>query len=439
MAKELEITPRSFEYGLEALRGFAALIVVISHIINYGKFIDPGYFPVELTSIYNGGHLMVLIFLVLSGFVISVSTQQIRNWYDIKIYLYKRFIRIYPIYVLCVFLTLLVASTSYSFFAVASNLAFVNVLFSNVLLDNGPIWSLHYEVLFYIVFILIAYYKLNPIKIGLLAAGVGLANFFLVAYSHVSSLTSYCFGFTFWIAGVAIANYFKTKEARTIEYRKLVSYLFLLLTLPYFNGLTLIAEKLSFRYYGGYIEFSFDGNMNHWFKNAFAFLDLTHLIYCCVGVLVFTNSRFKYKHAVLFIIRVLPLYSIWNTKHYYPETLPSLVVPLCCYILSWLLLIKFELLERVSMYCIRFLIWTGGISYALYVLHIPILLAFNKTTLMSGTLATYIFRVLLYLLSVFVIAYIIEKKFQPWIRNIVWRNGVSPDTTSEKQATLLKS
>lgn len=438
MTDDLRVKSNNFEYGLEALRGFAALVVVISHIINYGKFIDPSYFPVELISIYNGGHLMVLLFLVISGYVIAISTKQLASWNEIKNYFYKRFVRIYPIYVLCVVMTLLISSSSYSLFVVASNLTFTNVLFSTVLLDNGPIWSLHYEVLFYVVFVPIAYYKLDPIKIGLLAAGVGLANFFFVAYSHVSSLTSYCFGFAFWIAGVALAKYFKAKEHKATDYRKLLGYLFLLLTLPYFNSLSLVAEKLAFRYYGGYIEFPFDGNMNHWFKNAFAFLDLSHLLYCCVGVLLFTNSRVNYNRALLFILLILPLYSMWNTTHYYPERLLGLAVPLCCYALSWLLLIEYKALEKVSMYCVRFLIWIGGISYALYVIHIPVLLAFNKTTLLSGTLGTYIFRVIVYLLFVVVLSYLIEKKFQLWIRNILLRNKVGLDTASKKQASLLK-
>ena len=63
------------EYNLEALRGVAALLVVCGHAIDNDSLLDPGYIVQGWTRIVFPVHLAVLLFFVLSGYVIGYSTK----------------------------------------------------------------------------------------------------------------------------------------------------------------------------------------------------------------------------------------------------------------------------------------------------------------------------------------------------------------------------
>ncbi|WP_375416477.1 acyltransferase family protein [uncultured Hymenobacter sp.] len=413
--------PPKIEYDLEALRGFAALVVVVSHVISYGKFLDPNYFPGKLTALYDGGHLMVLVFFVLSGFVIAISTKQRLTSSTTGQYVKKRFTRIYPIYVLSLVAALLVSAAAHSFFTILSNLTFIDVFLSNVLLDNGPIWSLHYEVLFYAAFIPLSYLSLNAVRVGVLAVVIGTANYFYAAHFHTPSLTSYCFGFAFWLSGVVVARHFAQKETRPVSRRELLSYLFLLLTIPYFNCFALAFERLSTHHYGYVIGFPYDGDISHWFKIAFTFADFSYWPYCFVGVILFINNKLRYKRQVVLLLQALPLLAICYTVQQRSDII-RLIAPLACYGISWLLRLPVKVLEAVSAYGVRFLTWVGSISYALYVFHIPVLLLFNRITFFSGSLASFGIRVVLYFGFTTLVAYLLEDKLQPLVRAFLFRS-----------------
>ena len=412
------------EHELEALRGFAALLVVVSHIISYGKFIDPGFFPEKLTNIYNGGHEMVLIFLLLSGFVIAISTKTIRSASYVKLYVKKRFVRIYPIYLLSLLITLAIGTTQYQWPTILSNLAFTNVFFSNVMLDNGPIWSLHYEVIFYLLFIPIFYYKLHPVKIGCFTFLLGLIFLLSSPYTNIISPASYCFGFCFWITGVVIARYFINKDSKPIDYVKLLGYLFLLISLPVLNVFPLILEKTSQLILGYPLEYTYDSDVNHWFKIAFSFSDFSYLPYCFVGILLFTNSRFRYKNPIILILQILPMYTVLNLVLVHKWHLLHYIVYILSYGLSWVLFLRPNFLKKLSICCIKFLAWTGEISYGIYLLHIPMLLLFNRLHFFSGSLFSFSVRIFLYLVLTYVLAYFVEKKYQIQLKKIFFRKKI---------------
>ena len=81
---------------LEGLRGFAALYVAAGHILNVHfdnpRWALPGRFAAEV----------VILFFLLSGFVIRYSTRDESSFGE---YIFKRFRRIYPLF----FLTLIIS------------------------------------------------------------------------------------------------------------------------------------------------------------------------------------------------------------------------------------------------------------------------------------------------------------------------------------------
>jgi len=410
------------EYNLEALRGYSALFVVIGHIILYNKYLDPNYFPKLLYSFQVPGHVCVLVFFVLSGYVIGISNKQKLNKTGIKIYLKKRFVRIYPIYITSILLALLVATSNYSLSTIFYHLTFTQILFSPVIAENSPIWSLHYEILYYLLFIPIAYYSLSPLIIATLSITIGLINFYFYSILNIPIVTSYLFGFTFWLCGLIIAKLFNTKELNT-NFTLLLSNLFLMLSLGFYNSLTSITAKIAQLVFNHYFEFA--PNI-YWFKRAITFLDLTYLPYCIMFIIVFSGYTFKYKKPILIFLQLLPLIKISLLGFLYFSNNHSLVYTTeftgsaIYYVISlFLFFINSEKLEVIATYIIKFGIWIGSISYGIYIIHFPILIIFKQINFFSGSILSFIVRVVLFISLTFFISYLLEKKFQPWVKRAI--------------------
>lgn len=143
--------------GLEALRGVAALVVLLHH--GFGWIALPQNFnTLLLGGVFREGNLGVNIFFVLSGFVITWSNPKDgRSARDILIYVLRRITRIYPMY----WVACLAVLPVYAKFA-AGNTGAVSAerIVHDVLLFpyvNTPMlpgaWTLVFEMLFYMLFV----------------------------------------------------------------------------------------------------------------------------------------------------------------------------------------------------------------------------------------------------------------------------------------------
>jgi peptidoglycan/LPS O-acetylase OafA/YrhL len=151
---------------LESIRGLAALLVVIFHIPKWNPILDIG--------LINNSYLMVELFFVLSGFVISNAyTNKIETGADLMRFQFLRFGRLYPVHLIFLLLFLAVEVAKY---VALSKLgaqdirkapftdntlgAFVEQLFlvqaigptGNALTFNDPAWSISVEFYTYLVF-----------------------------------------------------------------------------------------------------------------------------------------------------------------------------------------------------------------------------------------------------------------------------------------------
>lgn len=404
-------------YTLNALRGFSAVFVVFYHMVDYGKFLDPGYLPTSFQFFNDQGHLRVLIFFVISGTVISLSNKQNLTPRLIPTYLKKRALRIYPIYAASLVFTLLVCQKIYSIGTIVGNFTFLQILFTNVILENGPIWTLHYEVLFYFLFIPLSMFSIEPFKVFLASIIIGLVNYFLDPYLHTTIITSYCFGFAFWALGLVIVKYFRTKDPHAINYKILVSFLFLLIAAPYLNELEKASYTYAMEYLGHYIEFSYRGDLNNWFKVAFTFADLTYIPYCFMAIILFSNRHFRFMKFVYLFLQLIPAYALMKLyQHSGLKGWHLLEFPITCYFISWILLIvDFSFIKKISKKVIDFLIRMGSISYGTYIIHAPILYLFSRISSFSGSIFTFSVRMILYFAITYSFAYFLETIYQKWI------------------------
>jgi peptidoglycan/LPS O-acetylase OafA/YrhL len=407
-----------FNLALEGLRAFAALVVIIGHIVYYKRVVDPAFQPSGWASFQAPGHHAVLVFFVLSGYVIGLNHPRPLQRSEVSVYLRKRFTRLYPIYLIALFGGLLASGFAYSWSTFGWHLVFgVNGLPVLTMYENNPIWSLQYEVLFYLLFVPLSMINARPFVV----AGVSI----LLAFSCLTAdpvgagryASQYLFGFSIWSVGWALAKLDTTTG--TVRYSQLVSALLLFLTLEVFNVLDTVGRRL--------LEFAALHpvgllNVAQWKSQFLTPIDLMALPYAVLIVGQFLNFKAKVWRMLLIVLQLLPLY----TFKYLLAQGQSLdaakwTIPTICYIISTVLFIwpSSGLIESVCQRFINILIPVGAISYGLYIIHFPIIVAFHKIEFFSGTWLTYSIRVMLVIGTTYAAAYWLEKKYQPVAKRLL--------------------
>jgi len=136
---------------LDALRGIAAILVVLFHCTMYRSEADYG-FKLGVTG--------VDLFFMISGFVILLTLSKTDNW---KSFAINRFSRLFPTYWTCVtFTTILIVfynnysgiSSSLLMWQYVTNMTMFQQYFRMQDID-GPYWTMIIEMLFYLFMLLI--------------------------------------------------------------------------------------------------------------------------------------------------------------------------------------------------------------------------------------------------------------------------------------------
>ncbi|SDM19901.1 Peptidoglycan/LPS O-acetylase OafA/YrhL, contains acyltransferase and SGNH-hydrolase domains [Methylobacterium phyllostachyos] len=153
------------KYNLQALRAYAAVSVVMHHIL----FSVQNYLAVGLIARdYMVGSTGVHVFFVISGYVITLTTRKMES---ISSFIHLRFSRVVPVYWLLTALTALMVLCGFKLFGLhdikPSSIAasffflpdFVNGQLIKPILFVG--WTLEYEIFFYFLFGLCMVFKRN--------------------------------------------------------------------------------------------------------------------------------------------------------------------------------------------------------------------------------------------------------------------------------------
>ena len=96
--------------NLNALRFIAAAMVLIGHTEQIKGFHDFKCYFHEFPFIFQGGHLAVIFFFVLSGFLIThiIKTKLSTDKFSVSNFYKKRVVRIWPLYYFIIILGLFV-------------------------------------------------------------------------------------------------------------------------------------------------------------------------------------------------------------------------------------------------------------------------------------------------------------------------------------------
>lgn len=158
----MKIQHKEHYFWLDAIRFIAAFMVLLSHSRNtfFPAFGDlpstqHNIFTMAITFLCRMGHEAVIIFFVLSGFLVGGrGFERIKcSSFNLKSYAIDRFSRIYPPLVMAIvfyFITcIIIPSNSFSWLVALGNLFNLQGIYCDSLIST--FWSLSYEVWFYIV------------------------------------------------------------------------------------------------------------------------------------------------------------------------------------------------------------------------------------------------------------------------------------------------
>jgi peptidoglycan/LPS O-acetylase OafA/YrhL len=191
---------------LEAIRGAAATYVALGHTMPHSG------------PLLSFGQEAVIVFFLLSGFVIEFSSRNTINR-GFKFYFKKRFFRIYSI-LLCLFLVSILLETP-----AFSTIVFWEQLLGNLLMlqdfDTGKpnvivptlfasaLWSLHYEWWFYMIYFpIVTKWREEQQTFIVGITGIVAAATYLIYPNVISRLLLY---FPIWWMGVIFARIYISK------------------------------------------------------------------------------------------------------------------------------------------------------------------------------------------------------------------------------------
>jgi peptidoglycan/LPS O-acetylase OafA/YrhL len=161
-----------FYPGLDLLRGFAAISVVILHVIEYFKWED---FPWDnaLALWFRLGWMGVDLFFVISGFVITLSAFNILERDEAgyaREFCRRRLARIVPLhYLTCLVFMLFVSPAllfdDYFYVNALTHMTFTyNFMWKTIQSINPPNWTLGVEIQFYLLILLAAPLLLRRVR-----------------------------------------------------------------------------------------------------------------------------------------------------------------------------------------------------------------------------------------------------------------------------------
>jgi peptidoglycan/LPS O-acetylase OafA/YrhL len=272
---------------LEAIRGFAAIYVMLGHVfINKVTF-----FGVNFSIIFRFGQEAVILFFLMSGFVIQYSFENSTNKSFSGFFL-KRFFRIY-IPLLCVFVANIIVVMIEQKSTIPINITElignflmmqdVSSLKQNVIcspfMGNVPLWSLSYEWWFYMIFFFISVkFKKESSKIVLLISLLSVISYLFLP-NFINRLLMYLL---IWWIGADMAKLYIEKKKITfgsLKYQLLSLTVFIgILTLNIFINRTHIQNDLGISGIG-----------------ISPFLELRHFLFALIAIVIsIIWSRYKW-------------------------------------------------------------------------------------------------------------------------------------------------
>ncbi len=389
---------RAYDYGLEGIRGLAALWVGYSHAFNFQYLLDPSYHPTnKYLSYLHAAHGAVLIFFMLSGYVIGLTNRAKFSKEKAIQYLMRRGIRLLPIYFIAVLFSIIVLPGD-SLAKILGNLFFLQSLVVPVLSSNTILWTLNYEVVYYLVFLLVWY--LQPKVSHLLLGSLAISSLGWFIPSFPQFLSNYASGWIFWLIGLWLSWKVEPSERQSTKV-PLLSYLLLLAATNHLATGKVILNGIGFS------------------NSTAGIINFSDLALLPIGVLIIsttTGRQFKGVSWLRLLCFALPLMNIvfllvMGRLFENPSWIMSAI-----YTIVAIIVVGFKTKPSV----LAVFAYLGSISYAFYILHMPVMHWLHSYFPFSGSVWSFSVRLLVWFLITVGASSLLELVMQPKIKH--WFN-----------------
>jgi len=397
-----------YDKKLEGLRGLCAIVVALTHLITFNFF---GAIHIPFYSLFFNMQFAreaVLIFFVISGYVIGANHINTPfNYVNAIDYLKRRIIRLYPIYLIALVISIVPGYKSITWPQLCGHLVFVQGFWVEVIPSNVVLWSLSYEFAYYLAFLgLWCLHKQSRYLYPLLITGMVLYLFTSSSYTLLKSALT---GWLFWLAGLYISSLAIKKEEDKTDKQPIVSF-FLILLATYSMGAGALLLRI--------LHIDID-HQKHVILE-----DIVYLPVCALIAIVITRRDYKLIKALkilAFALPALPILSVFYFKHdLFSET--GWIYGSSFFLLG-LMLLRF----KNSVYSFEKLNHFGAISYAIYVFHFPI--GFFLSHYFSGYLSGLPFLLIgatCWLFLTYGLSYFAEMQLQPYIKGFFLKRPAAP-------------
>jgi peptidoglycan/LPS O-acetylase OafA/YrhL len=388
---------------LEVVRGMAAFLVVIGHLIN--KFPEIAKHKNHFTNLIgNWATESVIVFFVLSGIVIHSSVQAKHK--SAKSFLIDRMVRINPILLIAVIISVLLEIYLFNYNPpvkmIIGNLIPVSTMqgyMVDVFWNTNPvIWSLSFEMFFYVVF---AIFVIKKDKISqrniLIWASLGLAAIYFyfnpisenIVVNYLILMLAYS---PIWIIGFYIWKF------RNDIYTSFVLAIASLCCLP-------IVSRAHF-----------SDNYYDPIRNVlFALCSIPLFLYLIQDKRENVGLTFLKKNISAIIISftyLLSLLFIYNDQSYpILSRLLYIILPICIVFVTFFKKIIINIYEK---FVVKLFTKIGSLSYSIYLIHNPILIILAALSNISIFI-----KIPLFVITTYFVCYFLEKIYQPFIKNFI--------------------
>ena len=395
----------AYEHATEGLRGLAALLVVYTHALAPDPVTDLNFSPSPRFMRLDASQGAVLLFFVLSGYVIGITNKRVLSGPAVGEYLKRRAVRLVPLYLIAVALATAVGGF-YGWRELVGTIFFLQhdlPFFGNVIpviKADHSLWTLNYEVIYYALFLLVwirprahAIWLSFALLCGIALWKLPISGAFFATYAA---------GWAFWLAGYCLAQTSKNESdavGHSLPWPSLALIWFVTWRV---KPLWWIAH----RFHLLPVEESW---MN------FSYFDF---IPASILLLIATSGRRpKYYRAIAYAVVIWPIaFLAWRAwrEHFGPGTFSfeAALALLAVALWKW----------RPSTAFLSIFAPVGSISYGIYIFHSPIQwFVANHSHLPSGNLAAFILRTAVFLSLTWLVAVVAEKHIQSWIKNAIVR------------------
>ena len=390
----------AYDRQLEGLRGLAAISVALHHIFSFKNSLDPAYHPTKYLEYLQAGHSAVLVFFILSGYVIGLTNRTDFSTQKIKDYFIRRGTRLIPIYFIAVGLGLWVHSQE-EIGTIVGNFLFLQNLdhyFSGILppiQGNQAVWSLNYEILYYLLFLILWWMRPSIALLFLSCFAVSLLGW--VNASFPQFISGYASGWLFWLSGLWLAWRVNPDLERSQSF-PIISYILL-----FYATHHLLLGKI--------ILYGINLNKN----TSLSFVNLADLAVLPIGLVIVAKITKRHFSGICwmtlfsFAMPLAVLLGLLLTGRLFENTnwMVSAV-----FAIASLIFFRFESFKNI----LHYIAPLGSISYAFYLLHLPIIYLVRDHFFLQGTAGSFWLRFAIWFLLTIIASVWLELYFQPVVR-----------------------